>query len=303
MARFQFPLIDQDDYAGRVSFQAVEIQPANTSIDGGPPIDTSGVDDAAAEDAEGPGIRGIFTQLTDRVNFSGQNEVSFGDRCTLFLPQAITFQDGVVFDEFSLGRVGGSTEAALQNGQNIMNAAGEGLQQNISAITDLFNTAPTGDIARLATSRLARLGGEQLQGGVSSALRVTTNPNKRLLFKEVNIREFSFNFKLIPSSREEAEMITQIIKFFRENLYPEEFSIEGIPIGYRFPNQFDIRMYHDRRVVATKLLRSYLVSMQTTYNPSSMGFFEDGNFTETEITLNFREERALTKSQVSSGEF
>lgn len=302
MARFQFPLTDQDFYAGRVAFQAIELETTNASISGGPEVDTSSLNDT---DTQNVTERGLDTlkNVARRVNFAGTQRSIRRDRCTLYLPQAINFQDGVVFDEFSLGRVGGATETAIQNGQNILNAAGQGLQQNISAITDLLNAAPTGDIARLAATRLARLGGEQLQGGVSSALRVTTNPNKRLLFKEVNIREFSFNFRLVPTTREEAEMITQIIKFFRTNLYPEEFSIEGVPIGYRFPNQFEITMFHRNRQIATRLLRSYLVSMNTTYNPGSMGFFEDGNFTETEVTLNFREERALTKSQVESGGF
>lgn len=298
--RFVFPLTDRDFYAGKVSFQAVEIIPPTIRAFGGPEVDTSAIDPSEAEE---------ITTLAEAINtggnivFEGRTQRVPRDKCTLFLPQAITFQDGVVFDEFALGRVGGATEAAINNGSSLLNAAGEGLRQNINALTDVFNASPTGDIARLAATRVSRIAGEGVQGGVQSALRVTTNPNKRLLFKEVNIREFSFNFKLIPTSVEEAEEITRIIKFFRTELYPDDSirvntSGASIPIGYKFPNQFIITFKHNDRRIAHRILPAYLVSMQTTYNPTGAGFFEDGNFVETEVTMNFRESRALSKAEV-----
>ena len=298
--RFQFPLTDRDYYGGKVTFQAFETLPPSIRAYGGPGVDTSSID---PNDTEAVAGLSDVLQNSSNIQFEGRQQIKQLEKCTLFLPQAITFQDGVVFDEFALGRVGGAAEAAVSNGGSLLSAATQGLQQNVNALTDVFNATPTGDIARLAAARVSRMAGEAVQGGVQSALRVTTNPNKRLLFKEVNIREFSFNFRLAPTSSDEAEEITDIIKFFRTELYPDD-SIRvntngaSIPIGYNFPNQFIITFKHNEKNIAHRILPAYLVSMQTTYNPSGMGFFRDGNFTETEITLNFRESRALSKAEV-----
>lgn len=303
--RFTFPLVDRDYYSGRVTFQAVEIVPPKIRVYGSSSVDTSQIDPNNADEVTSVAEA---IQTGGNVVFDGRTQRIPRDKCSLFLPQAITFQDGVVFDEFALGRVGAATEAAVQNGAGLLNAATSGIRQNINALTDIFNASPTGDIARLAATRVSRIAGEAVQGGVQSGLRVTTNPNKRLLFKEVNIREFSFNFKLVPNNQQEAEEITKIIKFFRTELYPDD-SIRvntagvSIPIGYKFPNQFIISFKHRDRNIAHRILPSYLVSMQTTYNPTAAGFFEDGNFVETEITLNFRESRALSKSEVRDENF
>ena len=305
--RFMFPLTDRDFYAGKVSFQAVETIPPSIRAYGGPEVDTTKLDPLDLEKNQAT-IKDVAnaTLTGGNVVFSGRPVRVPRDKCTLFLPHAIAFQDGVVFDEFSLGRVGAAVEAGINNGASLLNSLGEGIQQNINAFTDVLNASPTGDIARLAATRLSKIGGGTVQGGVQSALRVTTNPNKRLLFKEVNIREFAFNFKLIPVSADEARQITSIIKFFRTELYPDD-SIrintagQSIPIGYKFPNEFEIGFRHRNTRIAHRILPAYLVSMQTTYNPTAAGFFEDGNFVETEVTLNFRESRTLAKSDVKSG--
>jgi hypothetical protein len=302
--RFKFPLTDQDRYEAKVTFQAFETIPPSITLSGGPDRDLSGLEEdqslafAAMQEVVGPTNEGERST----AQFQAEQKVPL-DKTTLYLPQSITFQDGVQFDEFALGRVGASVEAGLKSGASLMSAAQTGFQQNINAITDIFNASASSDIARLAATRLARIGGQGVGGGVSSALRTTANPNKRLLFKEVSIREFSFNFKLIPTNAAEADQITKIIRFFRTELYPEDFGIDtpdgnNIPIGYKFPNQFIITFKHRDTDIAHRILPAYLVSMQTTYNPNGMGFFEDGNFTENEVTLNFRESKALSKQEV-----
>jgi hypothetical protein len=302
--RFLFPLTDRDYYAGKVTFQAFEIIPPKISLlEGGllgKKINLESVNEDNKDEVEE-----VSKSLSQNGNFAfvGKTEKKALDKCTLFLPQSITFQDGVAFDEFALGRVGGTAEAAVNSGASFINVASQGAKQSINALTDIFQATASDDVARLAATRIARVGSEEVQQGVSSALRVTTNPNKRLLFKEVNIREFSFTFKLIPTTPDEAKMITNIIKFFRTELYPDDsirVNTQGasIPIGYKFPNQFVITFLHNDKKIAHRILPSYLVSMQTVYNPTGMGFFEDGNFTETDITLNFRESRTLSKQEV-----
>ena len=45
----------------------------------------------------------------------------------------------------------------------------------------------------------------EIAGAFRSAGQVTTNPNTRVLFKSVNLREFMFAFKFIATSQKENE--------------------------------------------------------------------------------------------------
>ena len=143
--------------------------------------------------------------------------------------------------------------------------------------------------------------GEKIAGGAKSALRVTANPNSRSLFRSVAIRKFSYSFKLIASSPEEAEQIKNIVKFFRKNMYPTEKLFSEVSYAYVYPAPFLIRMTYKNKDIATKILPAYLEDVSVTYNASSMGIHEDGNFTETDIQVTFTEARALKKEEIESG--
>lgn len=79
--------------------------------------------------------------------------------------------------------------------------------------------------------------------------------------------------------------------------------LKNVAIGYKFPNKFDIKFKYDGEDVATKLKRCYLRNCNVTYNASSMGMHEDGNFTEIDMTLAFVEERAISREDVEEGEY
>jgi hypothetical protein len=303
--RYQFPLNDTDYYNGKIIFQVRIEEPPEISLVSGPaptsPSSTEG-DGNFVEDAVQFG-----NDILGRTQTSTKTITRLGPRATLFMPQGLQFADGVVYERADLGRIGGAAEAAVQNGSSVAGAVGEGLSAMASQLTELFNkSAGSPDAARLVAARAAKFAGADIAGGVQSALRVATNPNTRQLFREVAIRDFNFTFKLIPVSKEEAEMATALIKFFRTELYPEDsvnIDVGGasIPIGYRFPNTFDISFKHKDRNIIHRLLPCYLVGISTVYNGTGAGFFEDGNFTEIEVSMAFRESRTLTKRLVSEG--
>lgn len=297
--RFQFPLSDLDYYAGKIIFQVRIEEPPSVSV-GAELADVFGLEGADVPENFQKDAGGLL----NGVNVNAQTITTLGPRATLFMPQGLQFQDGVVYERVDLGRIGGAAEVGLQNSGSIGGSLSASLDAAQSAFTELFSRSMSPDAARLVATKAAKFAGSGVQDGVTSALRVTTNPNSRQLFKEVNFRDFSFTFKLIPVSREEAEMATALIKFFRTELYPEDsVNIDAggglvIPVGYRFPNTFDIMFKHKDKNIIHRLLPCYLVGVSTTYNPTGAGFFEDGNFTEIEVTLAFRESRTLTKRLV-----
>ena len=223
----------------------------------------------------------------------------------LYLPQAIQITDQAAYSNTNLGIMGGATQAALANGAAILPTLMSESKDAAASIIDVIvnGRGDTRDLAKLAVNRASKmLPGQGMRGAVSSATRVSVNPNTRAIFDSVPLREFTFTFKMIPSSKAETTAIKEIIKFFRVNLYPEVITMGDIPAGYKFPHVFTIDLKYKDKNLATKILPSYIKTFNATYNSSSMGFLSDGegggDFTEVDITMSFMESGTLHKELV-----
>ena len=153
-----------------------------------------------------------------------------------------------------LGGAGASAEAGLQQGLSGVRSLIEGGLKTLSAG---LGGAANKDVAKLGVVKLASKLPDEVSGAFKSAAGVTTNPNTRVLFKQVNLREFAFAFKFIATSAKEAEEVKEIIKLFRTELYPENINLEvggsEISIGYKFPNKFQIDVEYDGEEIATRI--------------------------------------------------
>ena len=298
-----FPLEDEGRTPARIIFIVERINASEVSFGGG----SEPVSDPDSEDAS-PG--GGFFRRFFRTGTEFQ-PLSVGERVgsiELFLPPEISFQDGVAFDEVSFDSLAGRTAlGALESGNSftVGGLLGDVAESSIDAVRSLFSG---GEAARAVALRVAQNSGNREASGIASlATQTAINPNKRVIFKSVNLRTFQFTFTMIPTSPEEAEAVKQIVKRFRTELYPEEISapIGGttVPFGYKFPNRFIISFVHDGRPIATKLKPAYLDNVTTSYNNGGAGFFPDGNFTETTISLSFKEYSTLNRQDVENGGF
>ena len=172
---------------------------------------------------------------------------------------------------------------------------------------DLWKGLTGGDAgaaAQIAVMRLAKGINSEIGNAIESETQIIVNPNKRSTLRGVALRRFNFTFKLIPTSKLEADTITGIIKFFREEMYPVSevaLGAANLSLALRFPSKFNIAMSYDGKKIATYILPSFLENINVIYNPNAMAFHADGNFQETNITLNFVEERALSKSDIEKG--
>jgi hypothetical protein len=169
-------------------------------------------------------------------------------------------------------------------------------------LTEAMKNAPNkGEYAAVGASYLANKAGSISGAIVSSALQTTTNPNTRAVFKSVPLREFTFSFKMLPQSQDEAREMENIVKLFREEIYPDVVTIGNAAVAYKFPNKFAIELTYGTQAVGVQILPSYLTNMSTTYNGSSQSFYRDGKFSEIDLTLTFRESRTLSKKDVTNG--
>jgi len=303
-----YPL-DRQRYLGIIIFTPIIGQPTENAIS-----------KATVATAIAQKIDSIADQVNSLINGSENAQtnlgskppVDYGESCALYLPQAIQIADGATYNNIDLNFIGGFAETM---GPSVMNLDASGaIDQGKAIIDSLRSGGNASALAKVAASSIAEGVSEEVAGAIRSVTRVTANPNTRALFKAVQLRTFVFNFKMIPTSLEEANEIEKIVKFFRKELYPSEINLGRTSVGYNFPNLFQIKMFYQatekdnggnaQRVdkeVATKIKPCYLTNFNAVYNSSSMGMHSSGHFSEMEINMTFMEARALNKSDIEEG--
>lgn len=317
--KLQYPIHDVDDYKGRIVFTAVR---ENFETLGGAiatvakrrlvgnqtgPDQVISAQQRLESNEQASALNGSPETATIKPR-SGSTQ-TLGS-IQLYLPNQLIFGDAAEYTNVDLGIVGGAVALGLKNNDSGSALAKALLQNTLPSLDSLYDAAVNGlqsETAQVAALRVASKLGQGVQGAVETETGVTLNPNRRSTFRGIGLRRFSFNFQLVPTSAQEAHMIKVIVAFLREQLYPETAgnigSLEGVSAAFKFPSKFKIKLlYGDRSSgvtrVGTGILPSFLERMSVTYNPNAMAFHTDGNPQETQITLSFLEERALTKSDI-----
>lgn len=302
----RYPLDDNtDQYAGKIEFLPIVekyIDVAKTAVGTLSAVSNpvENFDEAIGLDAFGGAGPTVTKKIQAPMTTYGKTKSGV---VTLYLPQAINIQDGVQYDTLNLGVIGAVGLKALQSGTDIKSAAYASIENAGRSMYDFVanRSGMASELAGLAAVRLANKFGETTRAVAGSATGIAVNPNTRALFKSVNLREFSFSFKMIASSAAEADAIEQIVKIFRTELYPDLIEDGDIPLGYLYPNKFKINMSYRGQSVATKFLPSHLKSINVVYNPSSMGWHVNGKPSEVDLTLSFGEPRTLSKKDIKAG--
>ena len=212
----------------------------------------------------------------------------------LYLPQAIQVTDGVTYNtNMELGFIGGLAENAMNRGASVAGRVATGAASAIVAEANAFSNpnkigSGMADVLaqrRLQATTISRTA--QAAGfGMEAATQVTTNKNTRTFFQ--------------------AEEIEKIIKLFRTELYAETIAVDGIRLGYKFPNRFQIKMKYNRNKgrgndINLKFLPVYMTSFSATYNPNSPMLHADGRWNQVDIQMQFTETRPISKADVRDG--
>ena len=222
---------------------------------------------------------------------------------SMFVPISVTFNDVAQYDNAGLGVVGSGAMGAMQEGSSFLGSAMAGLSQGAASIFGLAdNSRFKEEAGRIGAVRAAAnpLVPEGVKNAVSIAVQRTLNPNTRALFRGVNIREFTFAFKMIAANPREALTVEKIVTHFRKNVYPETIPNDTeISLAYKFPKAFDISFdYHGKDLRMPKLEKCFLRSVSTNFNPSQAVFHSDGRPVEIDMTLQFVERRTLHRQDV-----
>ena len=161
------------------------------------------------------------------------------------------------------------------------------------------NTDVTGTGAAILTNIALSKAPGSIGSGISVASGLAANPKKEQVFKGVNFRTFSFDYKFSPRNSSEAKSVLNIIEQFKYHMHPEFKDSNNFV--YIYPSEFDIFYYNDGQE-NTKLHRHtscVLTDMSVNYAPNGMfNTFADGMPSQIDITLQFRELALLTKEKV-----
>ena len=120
------------------------------------------------------------------------------------------------------------------------------------------------------------------------------NPNMELLFNDVTVRNFRFNYKLTPRNPKEAEQVKLIIRAFKRNMAPQaQGGISGAGNFFlRAPNVFKLRYRSGSKdhPFLNKFKQCFLTDVQTTYTGEGVySTYDDGTPVSIILDLSFKE--------------
>ena len=167
-----------------------------------------------------------------------------------------------------------SAEAGAGALDRVSNALGENTGVAKKAVEQFFAGKMTG-----VTGLFARTKG------------ATINPNLELLFNGPLLRPFSFQFRLSPRNKKEAEAVVRIIRFFKQGMSP--IRTEG-NLFLMAPHTFQVHFVHaptnGEHPFIGKMKECALTSFSTDYTPeNNYSTLKDGFMTSYTITMDFQE--------------
>jgi len=223
----------------------------------------------------------------------------------LYMPPQAIYRTAATYHDSEIGILAN----AASNIYGKIQAQGGGIQAMKDATTkelsklgpEVINSLQLGALAvadQLPGAQGARSVFEMGQGEVIAN-------RMELAFKKFEKRNFQFNFKMIPKSREEADEIRKIVYAFRANMAPEMVGDSGR--AFRVPNTFDIQyMYNGQEnQYLHKISTCFLENFTVTYGGDRYRTFEPNEEgappVETNIQANFREIELITRERIAEG--
>ena len=231
-------------------------------------------------------IESLSFSARARVTVSGSGSPRSQGTVTLPIQSGIEDSNGAVWqgDEMNPLQLikAGIAAAAIDTNKEV----GESLKKVGEGIRD---AAQTGDIQKVLTGIFAGKA-----AGVSNLLArtegIVINPNLELLFSKPTLREFGLTFSLSARSKDEADEIIQIIRFFKKNMSPQRGSSS---LFLKAPNTFQVHYLHrgaDEHKYIGRMKECAIMTFDTDYTSNGQyTTLKDGYMTTYKITMRLKE--------------
>ena len=249
-----------------------------------------------------PGSLGSWAPSTSRIT----------DSIALYLPGNITSDLNAKYNTAEMGVIGYAAATGLDFAQNMsaddFEGAAKALKGAVGSVgMDIVQRSLAG-IADLAT------GGEaDTYGLANKVFGRATNPYMEVIFENVGLRTFTYNFTFQPKDQNERDDVQNIIKTFRFHMAPElqsqNMRFLGIPstfdIHYMFQNAeknapLDWQQATENQYF-NKIATCVLQSCDVDYTSDGVRSFRDGSPTVIKMNLTFQETEMMTKEKINDG--
>lgn len=127
------------------------------------------------------------------------------------------------------------------------------------------------------------------------------NPNLELLFNGPTLRPFNFTFKLSARSKEEAQQIIGIIRFFKQGMAPHRSESN---LFVKSPHTFKIKYIHNNQEhkFLNKFKECALQNFTVDYTPEgNYATYYDGMLVSYQITMQFTELEPIFNADYGPG--
>ena len=148
-------------------------------------------------------------------------------------------------------------------------------------------------VSSLALSKGPQAAALSAQSGLAA------NPMKENIFKSVEFRTFTLDYKFFPRNPAEAQNVLNIIREFKIHMHPEYKDSNNFV--FIFPSEFDIFYYNNGKenLNLHRHTSCVLTDLNINYTPNGMfNAFENGMPTQIDISMSFKELAILTKKQI-----
>jgi len=236
------------------------------------------------------------------VRFKGYEKKGSGEvvNICLYMPPTVARSDGASYGNLDLGIIGGGKDGI----QGLIDDDGKldtkGLKQQLDDSTDTGNSALDSAVLAKAFSNFGLGGGvgDRVSDLVLQNKSKAINPNTVLQYTNSEIRQHNFTFKMVAESSEEANSIKEIVNNFRKYMYGVK---DGITLEYPAKWQIEfLKIGGARNPFLPAPYTCFLESCQATYNTSSGLTHADGSPIEVDVTLAFREVKALSRTDITA---
>jgi hypothetical protein len=190
----------------------------------------------------------------------------------------------------------------------------------IGSTVDIFQswkngTATQESVKKNLTNLLAGFaGGGGLIGGVGTAFKfvqagqgTAINPLSEVFFDNMAFRQFNFDFKFMPRSKEEVKEVREIIDTFRAYMVPEIDTSSAAGIFFSVPAFFQIKYYIQKEGMISendhipKISGCALTAVSTDMAPEGVALHKDGAPVAIRMQLSFTELEIMHRDRIKQG--
>ncbi len=229
-----------------------------------------------------------------------------GPHIAMYMPPTVSESYGLRYNDHEIG-------PAITGGSDIYEHFKNQEGEFVDALTDFIGNNNV-DGLQDAVNAKANAMLKALPGGVAAADAVAINrgiiftPKMELMFEGLTRRQFAFSFIMMPSSKEEADMINEIIYQFKLNSAPDYADALGMQMT--IPDRWTIEYYNTGQSGApstngylTKIDECFLETINVTYGGDKYVAHEPNETgappTRVVMQLTFRELDLQTKELIS----